>query len=180
MRRHPGVALVSLTLALLAFRPVPLEHPSEMARAVYRRFPEPDAPVRLSAPPRPSRANAPRIAIRQAPAPSLAVSGDVVAVALAQIGKPYRWGAAGPDSFDCSGYSLWAWRGVRHLPHNADAQRRAVMVVTDPRPGDLVFFGRPAHHVGIYLGAGRMVHAPGRGRRVQISPVGHPSSYGRP
>ncbi len=94
----------------------------------------------------------------------------VVRFAYRQIGKPYRWGGAGPHSYDCSGLAMTAWRhaGVR-LPHRADLQYRVIprkVPIGRLRPGDLVFFSG-AGHVGIYVGHGRFIHAPHTGTVVQ-------------
>jgi cell wall-associated NlpC family hydrolase len=108
-----------------------------------------------------------------------------VQFAYAQLGKPYQWGGSGPNSFDCSGLTMRAWgaAGVS-LPHNAAAQQSSVPAVSTSalQPGDLVFFGRPAYHVGIYIGGGRMIHAPHTGTVVQITSLSGypPSSAGRP
>ncbi|HEX2240023.1 MAG TPA: NlpC/P60 family protein [Actinomycetota bacterium] len=94
-----------------------------------------------------------------------------VEAALSQLGKPYQWGAAGPDSYDCSGLTMWAWAhaGVS-LPHNSGAQYAATPRVarSDWQPGDLLFFGSPIHHVGMYIGDGQMVEAPYTGSQVRI------------
>jgi cell wall-associated NlpC family hydrolase len=94
--------------------------------------------------------------------------------AYRQLGKPYRWGAEGPDSFDCSGLSKWAWAkaGVS-LPHYSRAQYNEGRHVSrsELRPGDLVFFGDPIHHLGIYVGNGNMIHAPQTGDVVKVSPA---------
>jgi peptidoglycan DL-endopeptidase CwlO len=86
--------------------------------------------------------------------------------AYRQLGKPYRWGAAGPDRFDCSGLTMWVWgkAGVS-LPHSSRAQFRHGVHVSKSqlRPGDLVFYGSPIHHVGIYVGGGRYIAAPRTG-----------------
>lgn len=104
------------------------------------------------------------------PSPTGAAS-VAVHTALAQLGKPYVWGAAGPNSFDCSGLTMYAWgaAGVS-LPHSAAAQYDALPHVSqsDLRPGDLVFFGSYIHHVGMYIGKGVMVAAPSSGRVVQV------------
>lgn len=95
-----------------------------------------------------------------------------VDAALSQIGKPYVYAAAGPDSYDCSGLTMWAWAqaGVG-LPHNSGAQYAATPRVdrSDLEPGDLVFFGSPIHHVGMYIGNGQMVEAPYTGEYVRIN-----------
>ncbi len=105
---------------------------------------------------------------------SLPASGSAriaVQEAYDQIGKPYQWGAAGPNSFDCSGLTMWSWRkaGVS-LPHSSRAQYSATRRVAreDLQPGDLVFFGSPIHHVGIYIGDGNMINAPETGKNVGI------------
>jgi cell wall-associated NlpC family hydrolase len=104
------------------------------------------------------------------PSPTGAAS-IAVHTALAQLGKPYVWGADGPGSFDCSGLTLYAWAaaGVT-LPHSAAAQYDALPHVSQSSllPGDLVFFGSPIHHVGLYVGKGVMVAAPSSGRVVQV------------
>ncbi len=97
-----------------------------------------------------------------------------VRVALAQIGKPYHWGAAGPGSFDCSGLTMYAWgRAGVSLPHSALQQYASLPHVARGalQPGDLVFFGSPIHHVGLYIGDGRMVAAPSTGRTVRVSGI---------
>jgi cell wall-associated NlpC family hydrolase len=94
-----------------------------------------------------------------------APSGDVGAVlqaALAQVGDPYVWGGTGPDGFDCSGLTSYAYAAAGvSLPHSSRAQSRMGTAVSrgELQPGDLVFFGSPVYHVGIYVGNGKMVHA---------------------
>jgi cell wall-associated NlpC family hydrolase len=113
------------------------------------------------------------------PAPSKA-AGTAVNAALAEQGKPYVWGAAGPDSFDCSGLTMWAWgkAGVS-LPHNAASQQSMGTPVPQSQlaPGDLVFFGSPAYHVGMYIGNGMMVHAPTSGENVKVVSLSSMSDY---
>jgi cell wall-associated NlpC family hydrolase len=94
--------------------------------------------------------------------------------AYAQIGKPYVWGAAGPGSFDCSGLTLRAWeRAGVYMPHSASKQYARFPKVSRSKlkPGDLVFFYRDLHHVGIYIGGGKMIHAPTTGRNVEIAGI---------
>jgi cell wall-associated NlpC family hydrolase len=92
--------------------------------------------------------------------------------AYAQLGKPYQWGAAGPNSYDCSGLTMasWAHAGVS-LPHSSSAQYGSGPHVTSLQPGDLVFFGSPIHHVGMYVGNGNYIHAPHTGDVVSIDPL---------
>ncbi|WP_341718324.1 NlpC/P60 family protein [Micromonospora sp. FIMYZ51] len=112
-------------------------------------------------------------------------AGKAVSFACAQIGKPYAWGAEGPDAYDCSGLTLAAWaRGGVALPHNAARQRQATEPVSRAalRPGDLVFYYRDLHHVGMYVGGGWVVHSsragqPVKMKRMDDSPI---HSFGRP
>lgn len=97
-----------------------------------------------------------------------------IAEAQRQIGKPYQWGAAGPDSFDCSGLTMWAWRaGGVSLPHYTKAQYDATTHVSlsDLQPGDLVFFGSDFHHMGLYVGNGQMIEAPHTGAYVRYASI---------
>lgn len=98
-----------------------------------------------------------------------------VSVALKQLGTPYKYATSVPGvGFDCSGLTTHAWgaAGVG-LPRNSRAQYNALPRIPKEAaaPGDLIFTGNPIHHVGIYLGGGRMVHAPQTGDVVKISPV---------
>lgn len=116
--------------------------------------------------------------------PASGQAAVAVRFAYAQLGKPYQYGAAGPGSYDCSGLTMAAWgaAGVA-LPHNAAMQQSMVHPVSsaDAQPGDLVFFGSPAYHVGMYIGGGRMIAAPHTGTVVQIQAVySGVSGYGRP
>ena len=119
-------------------------------------------------------------------------SGAQLAIdyARAQLGKPYEWGADGPDSFDCSGLTMRAWqRGGVSLPHWSVAQARMVTRVSysNLRPGDLIFWSdngqaSGTYHVALYIGGGKMIHAPRPGKVVEIQNVFYwrtPSFYGR-
>jgi cell wall-associated NlpC family hydrolase len=100
------------------------------------------------------------------------LGGPVLAYAKSQVGKAYVYGAAGPDSFDCSGLTMMAWKqsGV-NLPHSSSAQYSAGRHVSESelQPGDLVFYYSPISHVGIYIGDGQIVNALNPGSGVQIS-----------
>ena len=99
-----------------------------------------------------------------------------IAAARAQLGVPYVYMSSRPGAgFDCSGLAMYAWgrAGVR-LPHSSADQYATVrprVSRADLRPGDLLFFYSPVHHVAIYIGHGRMIHAPHTGGRVEIIPV---------
>ncbi len=121
-------------------------------------------------------------ALSLAPATPPVVSGSggaAVAVqwAYRELGKPYVWGASGPDAFDCSGLTqfVWAKAGVS-LDHYTGAQWTEGRHVprSQLQPGDLVFYGSDLHHVAIYIGNGQMIEAPHTGTNVRIS------SYDRP
>jgi cell wall-associated NlpC family hydrolase len=103
-------------------------------------------------------------------------AGTALRYAVKQIGDSYVWGAAGPIRWDCSGLTMRAYEqaGVR-LPHSSRAQYNYGRSITrsNLQPGDLVFFGSPISHVGIYIGQNKMVHAPRPGARVQIAEFGN-------
>ena len=103
-------------------------------------------------------------------------AGVALRYAVKQIGDNYVWGAAGPIRWDCSGLTMRAYEqaGVR-LPHSSRAQFGYGRTISRGNllPGDLVFFGSPISHVGIYIGKGKMVHAPRPGARVQIAEFGN-------
>jgi peptidoglycan DL-endopeptidase CwlO len=110
----------------------------------------------------------------EASVPTSPGAASAVRIALSQVGKPYVWGADGPNSFDCSGLMLYAWRAAgKSLPHSSRAQLSATRRVSigQIRPGDLVFFGSPIHHVGMYIGNGNMVEASRRGVPVRVRSV---------
>jgi cell wall-associated NlpC family hydrolase len=119
------------------------------------------------------------------PAPYLpGRGGKVVAFAYDQLGKPYSWGAAGPGSYDCSGLVMAAYASVGvSLPHNAAMQYHAISHISRSslEPGDLVFYS-DLGHVAIYIGGGKVIHAPQPGENVKIASVDMmtPYGYGRP
>lgn len=99
-----------------------------------------------------------------------------IAYARAQLGKPYAWGGAGPNAFDCSGLVMMAWAqaGV-YFPHLAQDQYDMTerIPLASLLPGDLVFYGTPSdvYHVGLYIGGGDMIAAPETGENVQIQSI---------
>lgn len=118
---------------------------------------------------------------------------DAMGFALAQQRKPYVWGAEGPNSYDCSGLMRASYRSVGYtLPRVANDQYRGTNAIKITKwikgdlllPGDLLFFSTDStdwtkiHHVGMYIGGGRMVHAPTSDDVVRIAPVWWSEFYG--
>jgi cell wall-associated NlpC family hydrolase len=109
-----------------------------------------------------------------------AAARKAVDTAMAQIGDPYVWGAAGPDAFDCSGLVQYAYAAAGiSLPHSSRMQSTMGAPVSRDalQPGDLVFFYSPVSHVGIYIGDGQMVHASTSGVPVKTASVDSMGSY---
>jgi cell wall-associated NlpC family hydrolase len=103
-----------------------------------------------------------------------------VNTALAQVGDPYVWGAAGPNAFDCSGLTQYAYAAAGiALPHSSGMQSQMGMAVSRSQlqPGDLVFFYSPVSHVGMYIGNGQMVHASTSGQPVKVVSLGSMPGY---
>ena len=95
-----------------------------------------------------------------------------VSNALSKLGAPYRWGAAGPNAFDCSGLVKWSFGNAgKALPRASRAMAGVGTAVARAKlqPGDLVFFYQPISHVGIYIGNDKIVHASQEGQPVKIS-----------
>jgi cell wall-associated NlpC family hydrolase len=102
------------------------------------------------------------------------IGAEALRAALTRRGDMYVWGAAGPNTFDCSGLVLWAYAQVGiSLPHFTGAQWTMGIHVSrqDLQPGDLVFFYPDIGHVGMYIGNGLMVDAPDFGEPVQVQAV---------
>jgi len=99
---------------------------------------------------------------------------DALRAAATKLGRPYSWGAGGPNSFDCSGLTSWAFKQVGiTLPRSSSAQSTVGKAVAwdELRPGDLVFYYSPVSHVGIYAGGGKMINAPQSGDVVKYQKV---------
>jgi len=118
------------------------------------------------------------------PPPTARGAAAAVAEAERQIGKPYRWGGSGPDDFDCSGLTAWAWRaGGVSLSHSALAQYNETPRISPSniQPGDLLFFGPSVsgiHHNAIYVGGGQMVEASQTGTPVRYRAMGRTDLVG--
>jgi cell wall-associated NlpC family hydrolase len=127
--------------------------------------------------PLPAMASAPAGTAAAAPAAVIASSSHAqtaVNTALAQVGDPYVWAGAGPNAFDCSGLTQYAYRAAGiSLPHSARMQSTMGTPVSKAalQPGDLVFFFSPVSHVGMYVGGGKMVHAATAGQPVKVVSV---------
>ncbi len=129
---------------------------------------EPDTPA-------PTEPAAPAPPAPAPPAPPAGGAEGAIAAAHSVLGVPYKWAGASPEEgFDCSGLIMWAYAQVgRSLPHSSRAlysmSRR--IPVDQLQPGDLVFYNSPVSHVGLYIGGGKMIHAPHTGSVVQIQDI---------
>jgi cell wall-associated NlpC family hydrolase len=152
--------LLAFALAAIVFACAAARLPGDAAAAVSRTTPTRHAPRHSH------------------PIPT--VGARAAAIALRAVGVPYRWGGASPAAgFDCSGLVYWAYGRLGiELPHSSYALHELGRPVarSKMKAGDLLFFSGLGH-VGIYLGRGRMVHAPHSGSRVQVVRLGQ-SSYG--
>ena len=140
------------------------------AAAAARQVSAPAAPAaNLS-----SSFSAPVAAFNPPPPVGHGASG-AVAAAESRVGDPYVWGAAGPNTFDCSGLVMWAYAQVGiSLPHFSGAQysNTTHIPISDVQPGDLVFPSDPGQHVAMYVGGGNIVEAPYTGATVHVVPMG--------
>ncbi|MEU9489555.1 NlpC/P60 family protein [Streptomyces decoyicus] len=112
---------------------------------------------------------------------SSAKAEKALAFARAQTGKPYVWGATGPSSYDCSGLTKAAWKAAGvDLPRTTwDQVKVGQRIATkDLKPGDLVFFYDDISHVGMYIGGGKMIHAPHPGANVREESIYYMPIYG--
>ncbi|MER7169564.1 NlpC/P60 family protein [Micromonospora sp. NPDC000207] len=125
------------------------------------------------------RASMPKTTVQTANCPTIngvvnAAARTAIRTACAQIGKPYVFGSTGPNSFDCSGLTQYAYRAAGiSLTHFTGAQWNEGRAIprNEARPGDLVFFRSDLSHVGIYLGNDKMVHAARAGVPVNVSSI---------
>ena len=117
----------------------------------------------------------PRLVPRGTPAGLIAVQA-----ALTRIGDPYVWGATGPNSFDCSGLMVWAFKQAgKTIPRSSEAQMGGGTAVdrNDLKPGDLIIYYPDAHHVGMYVGDGYVIHASTFGVPVKVVPIDEAGPY---
>lgn len=120
-----------------------------------------------------TKPTSPPVVVPNYPAPS---GGAAIAIAEAkrQLGKPYVFGTNGPNTFDCSGLTQWAWAkaGVSMSHYTVSQYSEFPHIPVDAlQPGDLVFFKIDLGHMGMYLGGGLVIHAPQTGDVVKISPL---------
>ncbi|MDL5155938.1 C40 family peptidase [Actinomycetospora termitidis] len=120
---------------------------------------------------------------RQAAAPAPAkpqlsagqqMAQDAISAAKSRLGKPYVWGATGPNSFDCSGLMQYAFeKAGKDLPRTSAAQSKVGEKVSmdDLQPGDLIFLYSPVSHVVMYVGNGKVIEAPTSGQDVKFTPL---------
>ena len=182
------VATGTTAAALLTLLPVapPATPPTAAVAPVGERAPAPFQAARHALGTTPAAPAAPAVqapvklvAAAKPAAPAVAAAagrrGSAMSIAMGKLGAPYRWGAAGPGAFDCSGLVYWSYRQIgTTLPRSSSAQSRVGTPVSKGalQPGDLVFFYRPVSHVAIYIGGGRVVHASTAGQPVKISNLG--------
>ena len=146
-------------------KPQPVVAPVAVSRTTNRvsrsasRVPVTTQPVRVPAPP----------------------SAGVLGIAASLAGISYVYGGTTPAGFDCSGFTQYVFGRLGiSLPRTAEAQRQATTRVSSPEVGDLVFFGAPAYHVGIYAGNGMMWDSPHTGQAVALRSIFSSSAtYGR-
>lgn len=154
MALFPRICLLSFCVVLLGAAPAAAARPMVMTVANPARL-SGSIPLAVSAKPWPK---APQLGLRAA------------RIAAKELGTPYRYGGMSPQGFDCSGLVAYVYGklGVS-LPHNAAAQYSYGRPVSRGhlRPGDLVFF-HGLGHVGLYIGRGKIIHAPQSGERVEV------------
>jgi len=158
--------------------PAAPETPADSAPAVPAPTPAP-TPVTPTPAPTPAPSPAPIVTPPAPSAPASTNGAAIVAEAYKHIGKPYVWGAKGPDSFDCSGFTRYVFLQVtgRDIGGWTVPQETAgtVISVSQAQPGDLLFWGSSGstYHVAIALGGGQYIHAPRPGQNVSVGSTAH-------
>lgn len=113
------------------------------------------------------------------PAPS-SHSSSIVSIAMSLRGVPYRYGGTSRSGFDCSGFTQYVYRQAgKSIPRTASAQAARATRVSSPRVGDLIFWGYPAYHTGIYVGNGKMIAASHPGAVVAVQNLWGSHYFGR-
>ncbi len=156
-------------------KPKPAPAPVALPAPAPVALPAP-APVALPAPVTVSRS------ITRAPTPQAPRAGGVLGIAASLAGIYYIYGGTTTAGFDCSGYTQYVFAQVGiSIPRTSQEQQAAATPVSNPQPGDLVFFGSPADHVGIYAGKGMMWASPHTGAAISLQSVySSTATYGRP
>lgn len=168
---------ITATTPTASAQPIVATTPATPAQAIVATAP-------VTAAPATPQGLAPGSGTTAAPKPD--VGPIVVDAALTRVGAPYAWGAAGPDSFDCSGLVVWAFHqaGIT-VPHSSEALAIGGQLVAldQMQPGDVISLFPDASHVGIYVGDGRMIHAQFEGLPVIVeslrsAPINDVRRYG--
>ncbi|WP_020145623.1 C40 family peptidase [Terracoccus sp. 273MFTsu3.1] len=172
-----AIGFAKPALKQASVKPVVIEDVQVKSERAAKKAAEKAAADREATQQRASR-SASRAALNVAPDPS---ATGIIGIAQSFFGVPYVYGGTTPSGFDCSGFTSYVYRqaGIS-IPRTASAQAAASTPVSNPRPGDLVFFGSPIYHVGIYVSPGRMIDAQRPGTVIGNHSIWTtPSMYGR-
>lgn len=172
--------LIFLVIILSVFLPCFFSHQADTARAekaksLYINKVEHRKSIKVSR-------GAPRELVEETiTIPSPTPQENLINFALEHVGKRYKSGGIGPNSFDCSGFTMYCFRALGvELPHSSRAQFKLGVKISKEElmPADLVFFGSKfVRHVGIYVGEGRFIHAPQTGKSVRIDLLSQRKDY---
>lgn len=153
---------------------------NDVAVGVPADNPVAPAPAPTTPAPKPTTPKPPPTKPSDPPPPSSSKVETAIAFAKAQLGEPYKWGGAGPDSWDCSGLTMKAYAAAGiYIPHYGGAQYTSTKHVSmgNIKRGDLLFWSNGSagsiYHVALYLGGGMMIQAPRTGRNVEIVPLSY-------
>ncbi len=157
----------------------PADAEATVSGVTAEAIPEPEPVVAVA------QAQAASVAGGAAPTPTATVNipanSGIVGIAASLTGIWYVYGGSTPAGFDCSGFTsyVYAQAGIS-IPRTSSAQQAAATPVSNPQPGDLIFFGYPAYHVGIYIGNNQMIDALKTGTQIGVRDVWTTDvSYGR-